>query len=129
MQNPAALMDQTCKVLIVDDDSTIRNVLRVILSQCGHTVVGEARDGQEAMKVIRRTSADLVLLDINMPGEDGLGILEQMRDSHPNVQVIMISGEATSDRVKTALERGARSFIVKPFSPASVLERVNQVLG
>ncbi|MFN7085797.1 MAG: response regulator transcription factor [Burkholderiales bacterium] len=112
------------RILIVDDDSMIRSFLRLMLREDGYEVVGEAGSGENLVNLCRATRAELVLLDINLPGIDGLQALETLRNAHPEMRVIMISAEATLDRVQQAMAKGARGFIVKPFNAGKVLSDI-----
>ena len=116
------------RVLIVDDDSIIRETLRILLRGEGFEVVGEAGDGIKAMEMMKKHTPALVLLDISMPGASGLEVLDDMRSEYPNTMVVMISGEANSETVKTAIERGAAGYIVKPFNMANVVQNLKRAL-
>lgn len=116
------------QVLVVDDDSIIRETLRILLRSNGFDVVGEASDGIKAMQMLRKHKPDIVLLDISMPGASGLDVLEEIRSELPEVNVVMISGEAKSDIVKKAIEGGAIGYIVKPFNTANVMQNLERAL-
>ena len=115
-------------VLLVDDDSFMRETLKLILQSEEYPVIGEAFNGEDAVEFCVHSGPGLVLLDINMPKMDGLQALEEIHKVSPKTIVMMISAEATMDRVKEAIGRGAAGFIVKPLSPASVLDRISQCL-
>lgn len=112
------------RILIVDDDSMIRAFLRLMLREDGYDVVGETGAGENLANLCRTTRAEVVLLDINLPGVDGLQALKDIRAAHPKVHVIMISAEATLERVQQAMATGARGFIVKPFNAGKVLSDI-----
>jgi len=116
------------RVLIVDDDSIIRETLRILLRGENFDVVGEAGDGIKAMEMMKKHKPALVLLDISMPGASGLEVLDDMRAEYPNTMVVMISGEANSETVKTSIERGAVGYIVKPFNMANVVQNLKRAL-
>jgi len=115
------------KVLIVDDNASTRNVLNVILTKAGHEVVGEAEDGQTALKAFVELRPDVVLLDIIMPGISGIVVLEEMRRIDPSAKVIMLTA-VDQDEVTRELEsKGAAAMIFKPFTYEDLktaLERV-----
>ena len=115
------------KVLIADDDAIMRELLKGILRTAGHTVVGEASNGEQAIAMVEKTSPDVICLDIHMPKMDGMQCLEALKVSHPKLTVIMISGEATLQVVQGALSKGAGGFIVKPFNAAKVLDTIQRV--
>lgn len=111
-------------VLLADDDSMLRAMLRLILLSEEYRVVGEASNGQEAVAQFAKLRPELVLLDINMPKMDGLQALAAIHKINPEAVVMMVSADVTMDRVTMALSFGAAGFVVKPFNPASVLERI-----
>ncbi len=115
------------KVLIADDDSILRELLKGILRTAGHTVVGEASNGEQALAMVEKTSPDVLCLDIHMPKMDGMQCLEALKASTPQLTIIMISGEATLPVVQEALSKGAGGFIVKPFNAAKVLDTIQRV--
>lgn len=113
-------------VLVVDDDDTVREVVRRYLARDGHSVL-EAADGATALTSIRRDAPDLVVLDLMLPGIDGLEICREIRRS-TDIPVIMLTALGTeSDRV-VGLEYGADDYVVKPFSPRELALRVARVL-
>ncbi len=115
-------------VVVVDDDSMMREVLRAILRSEDYSVIGEAINGNDAISLCEKLTPGLVLLDINMPKMDGLQALEGIRKVSPGSIVIMVSADATMDRVSEAMQKGAAGFVVKPLNTASVLDRINQCL-
>jgi two-component system, chemotaxis family, chemotaxis protein CheY len=112
------------RVFIADDDTMMRSLLRLMLRQDGYDVVGEAATGDRVVEECEQARPEVLLLDINMPGADGLQVLEKIRAAQPGVRVIMISADATLERVTQALEKGACGFIVKPFNAAKVLDDI-----
>ena len=115
-------------VLVVDDDNLMREMLKAILRSEEYQVVGEASNGEDALALCARLKPRLVLLDINMPKMDGLQALEEIRKVSPATIVLMVSAEATMDRVNEAIKKGASGFVVKPLNQASVLDRVTMCL-
>lgn len=118
-------------ILIVEDEATIREVLQRYLVREGFNVL-EARDGYEAMDRLEITTPDLLLLDLMLPGVDGLTITQNLRRSSKtekqNIPIIMLTAKGeTSDRIR-GLDIGADDYIGKPFSPSEVVSRVNAVL-
>ena len=114
------------RVLVVDDDHTVREVVVSYLRAAGHAV-DEAVDGEQALATMHRHPADLVVLDLMLPGIDGLEVCRRLR-STGTVPVIMLTalGEET-DRV-VGLEQGADDYLTKPFSPRELVLRVDSVL-
>ncbi|MEM1333425.1 MAG: response regulator, partial [Actinomycetota bacterium] len=114
------------KVLVVDDEPTVREVVVGYLRRDGHEVA-EAGDGNVALELLEAEPPDLVVLDMMLPGVNGLDILRRVR-STSNIPVIMLTARAEeSDRV-AGLELGADDYVVKPFSPRELAARVNGVL-
>ena len=112
-------------ILVVDDDPAIRRALREILEHAGHTV-NEADTGARAVTALESARADVVLLDLAMPGMHGLEALERIRDLAPDTGVIVVTGEATLKHAIQAGERGAFDFIEKPPDREHLLEVVEQ---
>lgn len=119
---------QQKKILVADDDSMLRELLKAMLRSDGHTVVGEAGNGEQALSMTAELAPEVLLLDIHMPKMDGLACLDALKEKHPNTTVIMISGDASLPSVKDALHKGARGFIVKPFNAAKVLDTIQRCL-
>lgn len=115
-------------VLLVDDDSMLRGMLRLILLSENYRVVGEASNGQDALAQAARLKPELILLDINMPKMDGLQALEEIHKSNPETVVMMVSADSTMDKVTVALSLGAAGFVVKPFNAGSVLDSIESCL-
>lgn len=115
-------------VVVVDDDSMMREMLKLMLRGEDYSVVGEASNGQEAITQCERFKPELVLLDIIMPKMDGLQALEEIHKVSPETIVLMVSADATMDKVAEAIKKGASGFVVKPLKAASVLDRIETVL-
>ena len=114
------------RVLVVDDDPTVREVVVSYLRAAQHDVL-EAADGESVAAIMRDTPADLVVLDLMLPGIDGLEVCRRLRASS-DVPVIMLTALGSeTDRV-VGLERGADDYVTKPFSPRELVLRVESVL-
>jgi DNA-binding response OmpR family regulator len=114
------------QILVVDDDHTVREVVVSYLRADGHTVI-EAADGETAVALFRVQAVDLVVLDLMLPGIDGLEVCRRLRNVG-DVSVIMLTAlGAEADRI-AGLERGADDYLTKPFSPRELVLRVNSVL-
>lgn len=100
-------------ILLIDDEKSIRNVLRDILLHEGYQVE-EAADGEKGIQLLKEKTFDLVLCDIKMPKMDGLEVLQQIMQLHPDLPVIMISGHGTIETAVDAVKKGAYDFIAKP---------------
>lgn len=108
-------MSETKKVLVVDDEDDVRLFLQDFLSE-RDLQVGAAASGEEALDAIEQSVPDIILLDLMMPGMDGLECLEQIKKKHPEVNVIMITALNDEARVAKAKKLGAHNYILKPFS-------------
>ncbi len=113
-------------ILIVDDEPQIRRVLRTTLSSQGYTVV-EARSGEEALEQIRAERADLVLLDVNLPGISGLDTCREIRRSM-DVPIIMLTVRNSERDKVQALDAGADDYVVKPFGAEELMARIRAAL-
>jgi DNA-binding response OmpR family regulator len=115
------------RVMVVDDDLTVREVVVTYLRAAGYDV-GEAADGESALDMLRDEPADLLVLDLMLPGIDGLEVCRRVRAKGDGVAVIMLTALGSeTDRV-VGLERGADDYVTKPFSPRELVLRVESVL-
>jgi two-component system phosphate regulon response regulator OmpR len=120
-------MNREATVLIVDDETGVREVLEEYLSTHGYTVVG-AESALAARAIAARQQIDLAVIDIHMPGEDGLSLARHLRERFTGIAIIMLtSASAVVDRV-VGLEMGADDYVSKPFDPRELLARVKSVL-
>jgi CheY-like chemotaxis protein len=118
------------KTLIVDDTKTMRRILRQVLERSVFRLeIDDAANGERAVARVREGGFDLVLLDFNMPGLDGLQTLEQIRAREPECKVIMISAERNEDQIRRALGLGAAAFLHKPFFAHDVDRALHAALG
>ncbi|WP_158369831.1 response regulator [Cellulosimicrobium cellulans] len=114
------------RVLLVDDEDLVRIGLRMVLgADAAVEVVGEAADGQEALRLVASAHPDVVLMDIRMPRLDGLEALRRLRPAHPDVAVVVLTTFDTDDMVVTALREGATGFLLKNTPPADLLAAVH----
>ena len=109
------------RILVVDDDTTVRESLRLYLEDLDHTVL-EAADGREGLEQFRRESPDLALIDLRMPVLDGLRVLEQLTRDAPETPLIVISGTGRIGDTVEALRLGAWDYILKPIDDLSILD-------
>lgn len=117
------------QVLIVDDASFMRMMIKDILTKNGYEVVGEAENGNKALEKYKELKPDLVLMDITMPEVDGISALKNIRKEDGNAKVVMCSAMGQQNMVIEAIQSGARDFIVKPFQSDRVLEAIKKVIG
>ena len=120
-------MNQPSRILIVDDDATFRLTTGALLQADGHEV-DSAADGQQAVERLRDRQFDLLLVDLRMPGIDGLGLVEALRLWGHGVPILMISGFGTVDSAVRALHLGADDFLLKPVEPDVLSARVSDLL-
>ncbi|HEY0984748.1 MULTISPECIES: response regulator [unclassified Schlesneria] len=105
------------RLLIVDDALIMRMKIREIAQSAGWEVVGEATNGEEAVRLFTQHRPDLVTLDMVMPGMDGLSALKAIRSLHPDANIVMVSAVNQKDKLRECIESGAIDFVVKPFQP------------
>jgi two-component system chemotaxis response regulator CheY len=116
--------------LAVDDSASVRQVERFVLSGAGYDVM-EAKDGQEALNLLKTGPAHLILTDLNMPNLDGIGLIQAVR-KHPTLRttpIIMVTTESADGKKAEGKAAGATGWIVKPFTPEQLLAVVKKVLG
>src|SRR5438876_2795373 len=115
------------RVLVIDDEAAIRDSLRMTLEYEGYEFVGAAT-GQEGLALAERESPDLVLLDVKMPGMDGLEVLDRLRGMNDGVPIVVISGHGSISTAVEATKKGAFDFIEKPFASDRVLVSLRNAL-
>ena len=120
-------MNLNMRVLIVDDFATMRRIVRNVLKQIGFTNMAEADNGKSALKVLKKENIDLILCDWNMPEMPGIDLLKAIRsdDNLKNIPFVMVTAEAQKDNIIEAVKAGVNSYIVKPFTPETVNEKLN----
>jgi two-component system chemotaxis response regulator CheY len=125
MSNPTDL-----KFLIVDDFSTMRRIVRGLLKEMGCNNADEAEDGTVALNMLKANKYDFVVSDINMPNMNGFDLLKAMKadDSLKHIPVLMVTAEARKEDIVLAAQSGAAGYIVKPFTKATLEEKVQKIL-
>jgi two-component system chemotaxis response regulator CheY len=116
-------------ILIVDDLDFIKIVLRDILEKSGFRVIGEASNGGDAIKIYQEKKPDAVLMDITMPGMDGLTALKRIKALDPAARIIICSALGQQRLIVQAIQLGAKDFIVKPFQPQRVVSALKKALN
>ena len=114
------------KLLIVDDSSAMRSTMKDSLRRIGFEDVLEASNEKEALDAME--DVDIILITWNMAGMDGLGFVKQVRSANRSVPILMVTASAAKDDIAEALESGVNSYIVKPFTPETLKEKVEAVL-
>ena len=117
--------------LVVDDQSTIRQLVRQGLATIGFGEVREAGDGEDGLKMLINRKVDLVISDFNMPKLDGLGFLRAVRAHEPisKTAFIMLTGRADKELVARAVQYGVNNYLVKPFTVQTLKEKIEAVFG
>lgn len=123
-------MSKELRFLIVDDFSTMRRIVRNLLKESGYTDADEAEDGQIALQKLRNSSFDFVVSDINMPNMNGFQLLGEIKkdDKLKHIPVLMVTAEARKEDIVMAAQQGAAGYIVKPFTKATLEDKVNNIL-
>jgi two-component system chemotaxis response regulator CheY len=117
------------RVLITDDAAFMRMMIKNILTQNGHEVVGEAANGEEAVEQYQSLKPDVTTMDITMPEKDGIAALKEILAGDPAARVVMCSALGQESKVIESIRAGAKDFIVKPFQPDRVLSAIAKALG
>jgi two-component system chemotaxis response regulator CheY len=125
---PAA---RSLKVLIVDDQFSMRSLMRAGLQQIGIVDIEEASDGDEALRMVVKAPVNLIISDFNMPKFDGMNLLRAVRAHEPikSTAFIMLTGRADKELVLRAIQHGVNNYLVKPFSIAALKEKIEAVMG
>ena len=110
------------RILLVDDHPITRAALSSLLEGHGFTVAGEAADGEEAIELARRLLPDLVLLDLSMPGLDGLSALPRIREAAPETEVVVLTASGTEENLLGAIRGGAAGYLLKSEPPERIAE-------
>ncbi len=124
------MADNNLKFLVVDDFSTMRRIVRNLLKELGYSSVEEAEDGAAALAKLKRDTFDFVISDWNMPGMDGLQLLQAVRadPALSALPVLMVTAEAKKENIIAAAQSGASGYIVKPFTAATLDEKITKIL-
>jgi two-component system chemotaxis response regulator CheY len=118
------------KFLIVDDFSTMRRIVRNLLKEIGYANADEAEDGVVALSKLRASKFDFVVSDLNMPNMDGFELLNSIRgdEALKKLPVLLVTAEAKKEDIVTAAQAGASGYIVKPFTKATLEEKLNKIV-
>jgi two-component system chemotaxis response regulator CheY len=118
------------KFLIVDDFSTMRRIVRGLLKEMGCNNAEEAEDGNVALNMLRQSRFDFIVSDINMPNMNGFDLLKAVKadESLKHIPVLMVTAEARKEDIVMAAQNGAAGYIVKPFTKATLEEKVQKIM-
>jgi len=116
-------------IIIADDNDVMRAILRGMLRGNEYDVIGEARNGQVAVEMADRLKPDIVCMDVLMPQKNGIEALCETKVAHPEIEIVMVTGNSDPDTVQESIQNGASGFIIKPFNAARVLDTLAKVSG
>ena len=116
-------------IILIDDSLFVRFTMRQSLTAAGHDVVGEAATGIDGLRLVNREQPDLVVLDINMPGINGITVLKALRHNHSDVRVLLCSGLSSGRWRAEAIENGAHGFLQKPYFGDDLVASVAAILA
>jgi two-component system chemotaxis response regulator CheY len=123
------MADSRMNILVVDDFSTMRKIIKNILRQLGYINILEADDGTSAMEVLRSEKGDFIISDWNMPQMTGIELLTAVRTSEEwkDMLFLMVTAEGQKENVIEAVKNRVNNYIVKPFTPETLTEKINKV--
>lgn len=122
-------MNKNMKILIVDDFSTMRRIIKNLLRDLGFTNTAEADDGNSALPMLQNGQFDFLITDWNMPGMTGMELLQAVRadDRLRSLPVLMVTAEAKRDQIIAAAQAGVNGYVVKPFTAAALQEKIEKI--
>lgn len=125
------MLNTNIKILVVDDFLTMRRIIKNILNQLGFKDIIEADDGTTALEILKKQKVDLIISDWNMPKMTGLELLKAVRSDENlrDIKFIMVTAEAQKENVIEAIKHGVNQYIVKPFTPETLKEKLEKVFG
>jgi len=117
------------KILVVDDFSTMRRIIKNLLQDLGYMNISEADDGNTALPVLKKGGIDFLVTDWNMPGMTGIELLRQVRadDKLSTLPVLMVTAEQKREQIVEAAEAGVNGYIVKPFTAQTLKEKIDKI--
>jgi len=124
-------LDTNIKILVVDDFATMRKIIKNILTQLGFKDIIEADDGTTALELLKKQKVDLIISDWNMPKMPGIELLKAVRSDEnlKDIKFIMVTAEAQKENVVEAIKHGVNQYVVKPFTPETLKEKLEKVFG
>ena len=122
-------MDKNIKILVVDDFSTMRRIIKNLLKDLGFTNIQEADDGNTALPMLKQGAFDLVVTDWNMPGMQGIDLLKAIRADRnlKHIPVLMVTAEAKKEQIIAAAQAGVNGYVIKPFTAATLKEKLAKI--
>jgi two-component system chemotaxis response regulator CheY len=124
-----AILDKNMKILVVDDFSTMRRIIKNLLKDLGFSNIQEADDGSTALPMLQQGDFDFVVTDWNMPGMQGIDLLRNIRadDKLKHLPVLMVTAEAKKEQIVAAAQAGVNGYVVKPFTAATLKEKLDKI--
>jgi two-component system chemotaxis response regulator CheY len=122
-------LDKNMKILIVDDYSTMRRIIKNVLHEIGFDNTDEADDGKTALPMLQAGNYDFLITDWNMPGMQGIDLLKAVRATEriAKLPVLLVTAEAKREQIVMAAEVGVNGYIVKPFTPETLKEKISKI--
>jgi len=122
-------LDKNMKILVVDDFSTMRRIIKNLLKDLGFGNIQEADDGNTALPMLQNGDFDFVVTDWNMPGMQGIDLLRAIRadDNLKHLPVLMVTAEAKKEQIVAAAQAGVNGYVVKPFTAATLKEKLDKI--
>ncbi len=117
------------KILIVDDSSTMRRIIINTLSRIGYSDVVEAEHGKVGLEKLSQGGVEMIITDWNMPEMDGLEFVTTVRTTNANIPILMVTTNAAKEDIVAALQAGVNNYVVKPFTPDTLKEKIESLLG
>ena len=122
-------MPKKIRLMIVDDSLLMRQAIEMYLNEYNIEIVGTAEDGEEAIKIFNKKKPDYVTLDIVMPKMDGFGVLQTILKKRPNTKIMIVTALSDKDTALQAVEMGARSVLMKPFTPLKLKKAFDKFIS
>ncbi|HEX9081145.1 MAG TPA: response regulator [Holophagaceae bacterium] len=117
------------KILIVDDSSTMRRIIINTLSRIGYTDVVEGENGKSGLEKLGQGGVEMIITDWNMPEMDGLEFVKTVRGQNSGIPILMVTTNAAKEDIVEALQAGVNNYVVKPFTPETLKEKIESLLG
>jgi two-component system chemotaxis response regulator CheY len=127
--SPEVVLDKNMKILVVDDFSTMRRIIKNLLKDLGFANIQEADDGRTALPMLQQGDFDFVVTDWNMPGMQGIDLLRAIRaDANlKHIPVLMVTAEAKKEQIVAAAQAGVNGYVIKPFTAATLKEKLAKI--
>ncbi len=125
------MTDTNMKILVVDDFATMRKIIKNILKKLGFQNIAEAEDGVSALEVLKKQEIDFIVSDWNMPNMSGLELLKAIRSDEAlkDKPVLMVTAEAQKENIVEAVKAGVNNYVVKPFTPETMKEKIDKIFA